>query len=114
MKEGKKLRIAIVVGTFVTAVLACSLILDAKPGDAKSAEEKEIEAQFQAMHLTCPKCHADMEYGMPDDYYNAGVFDQGCWSAAIIGKSPFAKRPLQHRIYSFRCVNCGYLESYAK
>ena len=66
MKDGKKLRIAIIVGTLVTAVLAYSLILTAKPGDAKSAEEKEIETQVQAMHLSCPKCHGDMEYGMPD------------------------------------------------
>jgi hypothetical protein len=116
MKEVKKLGIAFTAGTLVTGLLAWSLILTTTPGDAKSADSKALEAEFQAMHLNCPKCHGDMEYGMIDDYFALGAnsFDQAYWSASRMGKSPFAKSPLQRRIYSFRCVNCGYLESYSK
>lgn len=116
MKEAKKFRLAFAAVSLITALFASSFILSAMPGDAKSADTKAVEAEFQAMHLNCPKCHGDMEFGMPDDYFALGAnsWDQAYWSASRMGKSPFAKSPLQRRIYSFRCVNCGYLESYSK
>jgi hypothetical protein len=90
--------------------------MSASPGDAESAENKAIDASFKAMQLKCPKCSGDMEYGMIDDYFETGAngFDQAVWSNQAMGLAPWAKRPSQKKIYCFRCVNCGYLESYAK
>jgi hypothetical protein len=116
MKDYKAIAIAFTAGALTTALASYCLIFTAMPGAAESRSEKEIQSEFKALQLTCPKCNKAMEYGFPDDYYEGGgnSWDQAYWSATSMGKLPFSKSPPQLRICSFRCVNCGYLESYAK
>jgi len=67
--------------------------------------------------LTCPKCKGDMEQGYVVDYNLAapmqskwipGEPDTSFWSANTIDKKKLVP------VSTFRCINCGYLESYAK
>lgn len=66
--------------------------------------------------LVCPKCGNAMEPGFVVDHtYGAdGVSEwagetaqPSFWSGRISGKD-------RHPVQTFRCVRCGYLESYAR
>jgi ssDNA-binding Zn-finger/Zn-ribbon topoisomerase 1 len=65
---------------------------------------------------SCPKCNDKMELGfMPDSHYWA--FSLQMATKWVAGKPAFSfwhffkKPPL--RVTTYRCPNCGYLESYA-
>ena len=66
---------------------------------------------------TCPKCQGRLEEGFIADAVSGGVFtskwiegepERSLWS----GIKTKGKRKVA--ISTFRCTNCGYLESYAK
>ena len=65
----------------------------------------------------CPKCRSEMEEGFIADVTYGGVVtskwiegepEKSFWT----GTKTQGKRQVE--ILSFRCPNCGYLESYAK
>jgi rubredoxin len=65
---------------------------------------------------TCPKCQGQMERGYSLDYYIASNmgFAQSEWGMSLPGKTMSAKIPKTLKVFTYRCTNCGYLESYAK
>ena len=63
----------------------------------------------------CPKCNGEMEEGFIPDITDAGV-DQSRWAEGspqpgFWGGTKLPKRRLL--ITTYRCMRCGYLESYA-
>lgn len=67
--------------------------------------------------MRCPKCDAEMIQGYISDYGH-GQIRQSRWAAGLPKKGWFpgnTKRPSEETaIGTFRCVACGYLESYAR
>ncbi|HYG61415.1 MAG TPA: PF20097 family protein [Thermoanaerobaculia bacterium] len=67
-------------------------------------------------HLTCPKCSAAMEKGVIVDYTH-GAATQAEWAEGEPKYSIWTGLKLRgherHRIVTYRCTRCGYLESYA-
>jgi len=68
-------------------------------------------------NMTCPKCSGEMEEGfVADNTYGAvlpsqwveGEPEMSFWTGAR------TKGKVQVRITTYRCTQCGYLESYAK
>ena len=64
----------------------------------------------------CPKCEEQMEEGFVADMSRTGV-QVSCWIAGPPEPSAWTGIKLSNRenikIRTFRCVGCGYLESYA-
>lgn len=99
---------------FVGLGVAVPLLMSPSPARSNDKQhEKEEIANFKEMHLVCPKCQGPMEFGMPL-YYSEASYWQSEWAVGEQGKTPFAKSVPRKKIVSFRCTNCGYLESYAK
>lgn len=65
---------------------------------------------------TCPKCSANMENGFVIDATEGGLL-QAQWAEGEPKKSfwlgVLVKKAERHPITTYRCANCGYLESYA-
>jgi hypothetical protein len=68
--------------------------------------------------LICPKCHSHMEEGFMIDqwdrfYRNASSWVEGTPETSYMnGVRLRGKRMIEAK--TFRCVACGYLESYAR
>jgi hypothetical protein len=67
--------------------------------------------------MECPKCHGSMEEGFikDEDYGNARIpkWVEGAPERSwLMGTKTHGKTQLE--IASYRCSQCGYLESYAK
>lgn len=66
---------------------------------------------------TCPKCQGEMEEGFIADVTYGGVVASK-WVEGPPEKSFWTgvrtKDKEQVQISTYRCTNCGYLESYAK
>ena len=67
--------------------------------------------------LKCPKCHGAMEQGFIMDFsYGVGLVSQ--WAAGAPRKSFWVGTKLPEEklipVGVFRCVGCGFLESYAR
>ncbi len=62
----------------------------------------------------CPKCGGEMEEGMiADKTSQINISTEQNWGT----KKKFAGfggLENEHEVMTFRCVNCGFLESYAK
>lgn len=60
----------------------------------------------------CPKCNGEMENGeLIDKTYFASLPQRwGSKATSVVGIG--IKKPIE--IISFRCMNCGFLENYAK
>jgi hypothetical protein len=77
---------------------------------------KETTMSGQALKSVCPKCAGQMEEGFVVDRGHGNRFNVSCWVAGA-PESGFwglkirdkARRPVR----TLRCVNCGFLESYA-
>jgi predicted nucleic-acid-binding Zn-ribbon protein len=67
--------------------------------------------------LKCLKCAADMKQGYVLEYGDANLRTETMWIAGPPERSFFRGIIVtdreQYPIESFRCVRCGYLESYA-
>lgn len=65
----------------------------------------------------CPKCGNELEKGFIADAASGGVFTSK-WVEGAPEKSLWSgiktKGKKKVEILTFRCPNCGYLESYAK
>ena len=64
--------------------------------------------------MNCPKCQGEMEEGVSVDKTN---FDPGIQSwGSKINSGLLKSHTIENekKIKSFRCVGCGFLESYAK
>jgi predicted RNA-binding Zn-ribbon protein involved in translation (DUF1610 family) len=63
----------------------------------------------QHAKIICPKCQGEMQPGVAQtfvgDYWFEALFDD---------KGKFSlSRKSRRRVYTYRCVSCGYLERYA-
>ncbi len=67
--------------------------------------------------LNCPKCSSEMEGGFIADYSHGGEIRPSDWvegepvKSFWYGTKIFDKK--QFRVETYRCVRCGFLESYA-
>lgn len=68
--------------------------------------EKKVSAS------KCPKCGGEFEEGVIVDK-NYVVEQQQTW-AAKIRLAGWAGKENEVKVKTYRCKNCGYLESYAK
>lgn len=67
----------------------------------------------------CPKCEGNMEEGYMLDYTDYGIL-QGQWRTregvdrkVLFGFKSIPQPKTQLQVTTFRCVKCGFLESYA-
>jgi predicted nucleic-acid-binding Zn-ribbon protein len=101
-------------GPFLTVLalagltLACGLPYSINASRAQSTDQKEPESA-----LTCPKCKGTMEAGIILDYWD-NTFNQTQWTPGNPRQHLFKKMPTTKNVFTYRCTNCGYLESYAK
>lgn len=68
-------------------------------------------------NLNCPKCAGEMEDGFIADYYDDDRIKPSDWVEGEPVKALWTGTKIndkkQYRVQTFRCVRCGYLESYA-
>ena len=70
-----------------------------------------------ALKLTCSKCNSDMQQGVVVDLSYAGILSS-MWvedkpeTGVVAGIADNHKRKL--KTITYRCSNCGFLDSYAK
>jgi len=101
-------------GPFLTVLaltgltLACGLPYSTYARRAQTTDQKEPESA-----LTCPKCKGTMETGIILDY-RENAFTQNQWTLGNPERHLFKKMPTTKNVFTYRCTNCGYLESYAK
>ena len=66
---------------------------------------------------TCPKCSSEMETGFIAEFTLFGGRLQNNWVEGVTEKSSLScvkvKGKKSYDVISYRCVSCGYLESYA-
>jgi len=62
--------------------------------------------------MKCPKCNGVMEEGVQVDYAQNGP-NWSKWATDIKGQI-FKKTEGEKYIKTYRCKDCGFLESYAK
>ena len=93
----------------VALALACSFKFSINPSQAQTEDAKQVEATSSS----CPKCKGAMEQGIVRDYWNVNSFEQTAWSPGHEKQHLFSQGT-RIKINVYRCVNCGYLESYAK
>jgi DNA-directed RNA polymerase subunit RPC12/RpoP len=69
------------------------------------------------MSYHCSKCNSDMEEGFVLEKGDAGTLSSETWVAGKPDGSFFSGVSLRGKvvydIVAFRCIACGYLESYA-
>jgi len=69
------------------------------------------------MSYQCSKCNAGMEEGFLLEKGDGGILSSGTWVAGKPDKSFFSgvrlKGKVVYDIKTFRCIACGYLDSYA-
>jgi hypothetical protein len=72
------------------------------------------EPQTDSPSPDCPKCGGPMELGFIADHTYAATF-QSMWSAGEPRKSFWGGIKLKEMLTvdTYRCTDCGYLESYA-
>jgi predicted RNA-binding Zn-ribbon protein involved in translation (DUF1610 family) len=99
-----------VVTVLVTALVAFA----AGSGVYANHGDKEVAQEVAATSLYCPKCSGPMQSGVTLDYWDSNSASQSLWSTALQKNFPFARQPKTKKIYTYRCTQCGYLESYAK
>ena len=65
----------------------------------------------------CPKCRSDMEVGFLVDNTYGGV-ETPQWASGTPDRSFWVgvrmKGRERHRVHTYRCTSCGFLESYAR
>jgi hypothetical protein len=61
----------------------------------------------------CPKCGAEMEEGFTLEHREAVRWISGTQKTSLLGDIKASGKE-HRRIDSYRCVGCGYLESYAQ
>ena len=70
-----------------------------------------------ALKLICSKCNSDMQQGVVVDLSYAGIL-HSMWvedqpeTGVVAGIADTHKRKL--KTVTYRCSNCGFLDSYAK
>lgn len=68
--------------------------------------------------LKCAKCDGEMELGHIPDYVTLMAVQPPVWVRGPLRKGFFGQnvnmRGMKFRVESYRCKNCGYLESYAR
>lgn len=71
---------------------------------------------FAHPQKNCPKCAGNMEIGFIADYKHGGIGTSD-WVAGEAEKSIWTgikvRKKKQYLVNTFRCINCGFLESYA-
>ena len=69
------------------------------------------------MSYRCSQCNADMEEGFLLEKGDVGVLSPETWVAGKPEKSFFSGLSLRgkqiYNVTTFRCIACGYLDSYA-
>jgi ribosomal protein L44E len=70
-----------------------------------------------ALRFNCSKCNSDMQQGLVVDLSYAGII-QSMWiedqpeNSVVAGIADHHKR--KAKTITYRCSNCGFLDSYAK
>lgn len=71
---------------------------------------------YDESNLNCPKCQSEMEVGFIADHTQSAKLP-GDWVEGEPVKSFWSGTKIsgkkQYRVVTYRCVRCGYLESYA-
>ncbi len=66
----------------------------------------------------CPKCHAEMEPGFLIEHGDYGQAGTSEWAEGPPERSVWTGIKLRgkerRRVDTYRCVRCGFLESYAR
>jgi rubredoxin len=109
--KSKKVILLSPVLTLAVFFLAFAVPVSINPTHAKSAKTDLPET------ATCPKCQGQMERGYSMDWSDTSAnngFGQSEWGMSLPSNLPFAKIPKNLKVFTYRCTNCGYLESYAK
>jgi hypothetical protein len=70
--------------------------------------------QAESTSLICPKCKGSMERGVSLDYWSESFSMQSEWALQVPTGHLFKALPKGTRVTTYRCTECGYLESYAK
>ncbi len=65
------------------------------------------------MSTECPKCQGVLEEGFMPDRPDDKVFP-AIWVEGNPGYKEIEKKGRKYRIQSYRCMSCGYMESYAE
>lgn len=69
---------------------------------------EQANANFERFAYQCPKCKSDMEEGF--------LLENGHYSSSSSEKSFLGsvEGSVTHHVQTYRCVGCGYLESYTR
>lgn len=69
------------------------------------------------MSYRCSKCNSDMEEGLLLELGDGNTLSSQTWVAGKLEKSFFLgltlKGKVVYEVETFRCIACGYLDSYA-
>jgi hypothetical protein len=103
--------ISLLVSAFVGWTIGSGLLFSVNASNGQSIDPQ----QSASTSLTCPKCKGTMESGLIRDYFSLNSVDcyPSKWSTGlpkVFGHSHMA----EIKIEAHRCIQCGYLESYAK
>jgi hypothetical protein len=97
----------------IALILATGLTCLVNPSRADSKHDRMDTSLSSQPELTCPKCKGPMERGVMLDYSQPNVPGQFQWSVRPQSQRLFAKKTPRKKVFTYRCTNCGYLESYA-
>lgn len=69
-------------------------------------------AKFYNLVMTCPKCKGEMEVGFVAGPRVVAWIEDPLPTSTLLGVN--VREGKQRPIRTFRCIDCGFLESYAK
>jgi predicted RNA-binding Zn-ribbon protein involved in translation (DUF1610 family) len=90
------------------------VVMSAGIGARWSTNACFAQTQSDSTSLSCPKCKGSMESGLVRDYFSLNSADcyQSKWSEGL--PKVFGRHDSAKKILTYRCTQCGYLESYAR
>jgi hypothetical protein len=71
-----------------------------------------LAREFYNLVMTCPKCNGEMEVGFIAGPRVVEWIEDPLHKSTLLGVKVREGKPLPIR--TFRCIDCGFLESYAK
>src|SRR4051812_40224900 len=100
-------------GAVDDADAACTFCGNRRPA---AKPEPEAEAGPVVIALACPRCQGEMEEGFVRDMAHGAQLPSEWVAGAPQWSMWFGLRTSgkeRHRVETYRCTRCGYLESYA-
>ena len=71
-----------------------------------------LAREFYNLVMTCPKCNSEMEWGVVAGPRVIEWIEDPLHQSTLLGVK--VREGKQLPIRTFRCIDCGFLESYAK